>query len=415
MKEFEQSGLASYCLASKDVFEKVIEEVAEDFDTAINKRLLDSYKENLLKGVRGVFDSQYGDRYFDLQNRLEANVGRFAAYKAYHATEQVRRQLTGKGSKEECLKRAKGALGAFNRYQAVEYNTTIARCRTAKQWTDYNTEESLMLFPNLRWLPSRAAEPRPSHIPYYNRVWPKNHPFWLTNQPGSEWGCACDWEETLDDSDFEGVPTSNPPKGLEGNPGETGKVFSDKSIYFTANNHEKVGQAILESGEGGYYTKGNIPKVQAKAHVMHHPGEVAGNMEVASVFCGQNKGVKSVNLLPNVVKENGALRPNFYPKNMLPRGVNNNADSVIEWANGDKWVVDFKYMSGNGGKLKDRLLDAYQQADYAVVKITGEIKSMADIQDASIAFMKSHPKFKGLIIYNKLDEELVRIIETTHK
>ncbi|MEG1886268.1 MAG: hypothetical protein RR182_08325, partial [Alistipes sp.] len=131
--------------------------------------------------------------------------------------------------------------------------------------------------------------------------------------------------------------------------------------------------------------------------------------------CEQNQGVKSVSLLPNVVKENGALRPNFYPKNMLPRGVNNNADSVIEWANGDKWVVDFKYMSGNGGKLKDRLLDAYQQADYAVIKIAGDIKSMADIQDASIAFMKSHPKFKGLIIYNKLDKELVRIIETTRK
>ncbi|MEG2065223.1 MAG: hypothetical protein RRY23_08820 [Alistipes sp.] len=60
-------------------------------------------------------------------------------------------------------------------------------------------------------------------------------------------------------------------------------------------------------------------------------------------------------------------------------------------------------------------MDAYLQADYAVVKIAGEIKSMADIQDASIAFMKSHPKFKGLIIYNKLDKELVRIIETTRK
>ncbi len=52
---------------------------------------------------------------------------------------------------------------------------------------------------------------------------------------------------------------------------------------------------------------------------------------------------------------------------MLPRGANNNADAVLEWADGGKWVVDFKYMQGNGGKLKERLYDAYEQADYAVV------------------------------------------------
>lgn len=409
LKEFWAAGLQGYALANKDIFGKVIEEIANDYDVAINPTLLQSYTNNLIKGVRGVFGGiKYGDRHYDTLNRLERNVGRFAAYKAYHATAQVKHALTSKGTKEQGVSRATAVLKAFNRYQSAEYNTAVSRSRTAKQWIDYTEGPAADLFPNLRWLPSRSATPREQHIPYYNHVWAKTDPFWKTNQPGNLWNCKCDWEETSDNPDSGDVKVTNPPASLEGNPGETGEAFTGKAVYFTASNHEKAGAAILGSGEKGYYTKPSIDGVTVKAHLLHEAGEIAGNMEVASVFCGQNSDVKSITLLPNITKENEALRRGFYPEGLYPRGANKNADAIIEWAGGEKWLVDFKCMQGSGNKLLDRLNDAYQQGDFAIIKIQGEIEDTTKIITTAERFLKGHNQFKGIVIYDRKDREIFR-------
>ena len=272
MKEFEQSGLAVYCLADKGTYDKVITEIFDGYDKPIHIDLYNAYAGNLLKGINGVLDSsEYGSKYYDLQRRLESNISRFAAYKAYNATQQIRRQLADKDgvvrSKAEYEKYAKSVVNAFNRYQAAEYNTAISRCRTAKQWVGFNGEANRELFPNLRWLPSRSAEQRPEHIPYYNRVWPKNDPFWQQNQPGNLWNCKCDWEETADDIDNEGVKVTPPPASLAGNPAETGEIFTDKAAYFKASPDRVEGLFVkcererLQSifgEEHGHETHGNL-------------------------------------------------------------------------------------------------------------------------------------------------------------
>ena len=412
MREFWQSGLQGYCLTDKDTFNQVIDDVIDDFGTAINPTLLQSYSENLLKGVRGVFgDAKYGDRHFDILNRLERNVARFAAFKAYHATEQVKRALTKAETVEQGLKRATAVLTAFNRYQSAEYNTAVSRSRTAKQWVDFNDEEALLLFPNLRWLPSRSASPREQHMSYYYHVWAKTDPFWASNQPGNLWNCKCDWEETSDAPDADEVETHNPPASLEGNPGETGEAFTDKSVYFTANSHERAGVAILEAGEQGFYEKSSIKGVTVRAHMLHEAVEIAGNMEVASVFCSKNPGVKSITLLPNVTKENESLRKRFYPEGLYPRGANSNADSFIVWEDGKIWLTEFKYMPGSGGSIKKRLQDAYEQGDYAIIKIADkkcEGVKTDEIIKVIESFITHHYRMRGVIIYGPDDREVYR-------
>lgn len=411
MNIFFESGAEGYALAEQDTFNKVIDEIANDYGTAVNPTLLQSYSGNLLKGVRGVFgDIKYGDRHYDILNRLERNVARFAAYKAYHATVQVKRALTAKGTAEEGQKRASAVLTAFNRYQSAEYNTAVSRSRTAKQWLDFNDDDAMLLFPNLRWLPSRSASPREQHMPYYNHVWAKSDPFWASNQPGNLWNCKCDWEETSDAPDADKVKALSPPASLEGNPGITGEAFTDNAVYFTANSHEKASAAILEAGEQGFYAKTSIKDVKVKAHILHEAGEIAGNMEVASIFCRYNNDVRKIILLPNVTKENEALRKNFYPKNIRPRGTNNNADAIIEWEDKRQWLVDFKCMQGSGKKLLDRLNDAYQQADYSIVKIKSEIFDINKLTDVAEKFMKGHHQFKGLVIYDNKDVEILKIL-----
>lgn len=210
-------------MASKSREENIIDDIANN-DKAINADLYKAYSENLRKGVGSVFFEDDGS---GLSDRLRANVSRFAAYKAYHATQQVREWMTETGSIDD----AKKVLHRFNRYQAAEYNTTVSRCRTAKQWQEFDKDDSRRLFPNIEWLPSRSVKLREEHVVFYNRVWAKDDPFWSRNQPGNLWNCKCDWEET-DAAVTDGNPhTAINANGLDGNPGVTGEVFTDECTY----------------------------------------------------------------------------------------------------------------------------------------------------------------------------------------
>ncbi|MBQ9435464.1 MAG: hypothetical protein IJU33_04985 [Bacteroidales bacterium] len=212
----------------------------------IHSDVYQAYSDNLRKAVGGVFpQGKPGDPYFDLEAQLQANVSRFAAYKAYHLTEQLKKQREKWPDDGDFKNIAKAVLNTFNRYQAAEYNTATARARTAKQWTDFNADPiANELYPNLKWLPSRSASPREEHAVFYNRVWAKTDPFWSENQPGNLWNCKCDWEET-DEGVTEGNPTGvRHAKGLEGNPAVTGEIFTQECTYFK--NAGKKGTEVVE-------------------------------------------------------------------------------------------------------------------------------------------------------------------------
>lgn len=135
---------------------------------------------------------------------------------------------------------ARATLRAFDRFQDAEYNTAVARARTAKQFETFMDPDNVRLFPNLRWLASRSANPRAAHQAFYDRVWRKDDPFWSSHAPGTEWNCKCDVEETDDpvteNTDFE-MPKA--PRGLEGNPAQTGEVFTDNASYVANCSHTR--------------------------------------------------------------------------------------------------------------------------------------------------------------------------------
>ena len=233
-----------YALSMKQLYAQVIADVRDGKAGTIHPELYRAYCENLNKGVSAVLSpSTHGDRYLDMQLQFEANVARFAAYKAFHATQQLERQLADRDgvarSPEEFDRMARAVLNTFNRYQAAEYNTAVARARTAKQWADFSQGDNMFLFPNIRWLPSRSANPREQHMPFYNRVWAKNDPFWNSNQPGNLWNCKCDWEETDDPVTGDNPEGLKPARGLEGNPAETGQIFTDQCTYV-----QKAGKGV---------------------------------------------------------------------------------------------------------------------------------------------------------------------------
>lgn len=224
-----------YTLASKS--DQVIEDAWNG--TNVMDDLAKAYSDNLRKGVSGVMQSgNVDDKFFERQMQIEANVARFATYKAGRMAQALERLKTDKDgnpqSREEFDRKAAALMKTANRYQVAEYNTTVARTRTAKQWAEFNEDTHKRLFPNLRWLPSRSAEPRPEHIQFYGIVLPKDHPFWGINYPGNLWECKCDVEETSDPATTDPSKLLPTPadKGLEGNPGVTNEVFTQKASYF---------------------------------------------------------------------------------------------------------------------------------------------------------------------------------------
>lgn len=154
----------------------------------------------------------------------------------------------------------KATLHKYNRYQAAEYNTAVARARTGKQWLQFHDPDSQRLFPYIEWLPSRSASPREAHRIFWNCRWPKNDPFWNENQPGTLWNCKCDWQET----DVEPDPQKNKTAldkaeemkqiaaeahkpnplclpGLDKNPATSGQIFTDSAPYI-----KKAPRVILD-------------------------------------------------------------------------------------------------------------------------------------------------------------------------
>lgn len=181
------------------------------------------YASNLRRAVEAVpIDNP------ELAAQWQASVARFSAYKSFCAAQAIREAVAEDGDMELATR----VLHAFNRYQAAEYNTAVARARTGKQWLQFSEPDNIRLFPNLKWLPSRSATPREEHMPFYNRVWPKDDPFWNSNQPGTLWNCKCDWEQTDEDPTDDNPTTRIVKPGLKGNPAITGEIFSSDASYF---------------------------------------------------------------------------------------------------------------------------------------------------------------------------------------
>ena len=233
-----------YDITQRELYRKVLDDLKNGTVKEIHRDLYEAYGENLRKAVDSVLGNEsYGDKYFDMLTLMHANLSRFAAYKAYHATQELKDI-----SPKDIDRRGRLVLNKYNRWQATEYNTAVARARTAKQYHDFTSDPvSNELYPNIKWLPSRSATPREAHRVFWNRVWAKNDPFWKSNTPGSLWNCKCDWEET-DEPVTNGNPTGNmSAKGLEGNPAETGEIFYSQKTngvdrrhpYFSCSNSKK--------------------------------------------------------------------------------------------------------------------------------------------------------------------------------
>jgi hypothetical protein len=156
----------------------------------------------------------------------------------------------------------------------------------------------------MRWLPSRSANPREAHIPFYNRVFTRDNPIW-NNGPGTLWNCKCDVEPTDDPAESGAIPVAvTPAPGIDNNPGESGEVFTTSHPYYKrlSKDEAKAAKELEENnsfttaeGDGGFLV--HISKG-------HNKNELKANLAFAKRLAGVDKA--DITLL-GIVNEPGAI------------------------------------------------------------------------------------------------------------
>ena len=177
---------------------------------------------------------KYGEPNYEFVQQLKKSGAWFAARKSFRQREELAALLLDDKGKVRTWKQFKAAsqtvVTNYNEtWLKVEYNTAIASGRNASRWKQFEADADV--YPNLEYLPSRAATPREEHKPFYGVIRPINDPFWVTHYPPSAYNCMCGVEQS--DADETPVPKKGPKPapGLDHNPGQTGELYSKSHPY----------------------------------------------------------------------------------------------------------------------------------------------------------------------------------------
>lgn len=298
-----------------------------------------------------------GDKFHELNEKFKLNTARLAAYKAYHATQE----LKSIKDKTDFDTRGTQTLKRFNSYQLTEYNTLTSRARTAKQLVQF--ESNADLYPCLEWIRSRSSDPRELHLNFAGLILPINDPFWQENQPGNLWNCKCDWKQVNAPAHEHATKSVTPAVGLEGNPIETRELITDKHPYVKSCKQKQVVENFMQK----YVDENTFNKVQSfnnggkhLQHVLVDPA--TKDFKDVSNICSEfaKKGNKTLQL-PSVNFKN-----KYYDYLFKDAYKNKCPDLKVD----DKFF-EFESYSGkwNNRKIRNMLNKGLKQSDNVIIDI----------------------------------------------
>lgn len=337
--------------------------------------------------AKGITDSQWADDVHDeFLVQLRTNNAIWSAFRTHRMQNDIAAQLFDeKGNLKKFEQWVKDIKGMTSHYVGpwlrTEYNTAILRAHQAADWKHFEAEQDV--FPNVRWMPTTSPQQDPLHRQYWEKklTLPINHPFWSEHRPGDRWNCKCTLEQTdepVNDEvikDFYPVPQQ---PGLDNNPGEDGKIFSDSHPYI-AKAHKGAKNAVERFFKGSDVEPPMLVDYKAKGDVFispyHGPNELKENERIAAVLSA--KLHKKVYLLPRIdsdTAEQLALRDKLMPKGVMPR---KNPDFMIGGKLFEgKSMLDVK-ASDNDKIIREaifnRIKKAKKQAENVIIEIPSHI------------------------------------------
>lgn len=175
--------------------------------------------------------------------KIRHNNEVFAAFKTHRMQNDIARQmLDAKGrlkSFEQFARDVAPIAGKYTKtWLRTEYDTAVTRAHRAADWQHFEKEKAI--YPRLRWMPTTSAAPDPLHTTFWSQglTLAVDDPFWSHHHPGDRWGCKCSLESTVEpenDAPITNGPAYENAKGLSGNPGKSGKIFSEDHPYYPKN------------------------------------------------------------------------------------------------------------------------------------------------------------------------------------
>ncbi len=189
--------------------------------------------------AKGFTDSDWPDVPDEFVNQIRTNNAIWSAFRVHRMQNDIASKLLDENGQLKKFDRwVKDITGMTNHYVGpwlrTEYNTAVLRAHQAADWKHFEAEADI--FPNVRWMPTTSPQQDPLHRQYWEKklTLPVNHPFWEQHRPGDRWNCKCTLQQTDDPvndeviRDFYPVPQQ---PGLDNNPADDGKLFSDSHPY----------------------------------------------------------------------------------------------------------------------------------------------------------------------------------------
>ena len=190
---------------------------------------------------KGISQSEWSEVPDEFINQLRTNTEIWAAFRTHRMQNDIAAQLIDENGQlksfdrwvEDIKDMTSHYVGPWLR---TEYSTAVIRAHQAADWKHFEAEADI--FPNVRWMPTTSPQQDPLHRQYWEKklTLPVNHPFWEKHRPGDRWNCKCTLQQTDDPvndeviRDFYPVPQQ---PGLDNNPADDGKLFSDTHPYIT--------------------------------------------------------------------------------------------------------------------------------------------------------------------------------------
>lgn len=188
--------------------------------------------------VEGLARSKYPVHEEAFLAKLRHSNEVFAAMKTHQMGEDMAKKLLDGNGKLKSFSQWKDDVSSIASHHVghwlkTEYNTATIRAHAAADWREFERNKDIL--PNLRWMPTTAAEPDSAHKAYWQSklTLPVDDPFWNEHHPGDRWNCKCSLEAT-DESEIRPseLKYAKPQRGLESNPGKTGEMFSNTHPYY---------------------------------------------------------------------------------------------------------------------------------------------------------------------------------------
>ena len=378
------------------------------FSPGLLSRTVAQIQEKLIEGYGRDFPQIiYNTPDYEELRNLTENVYSFSAAKNYQQLKDMTLALTDGErivTEGEFVERVKAMNLKYNRdWLITERNTAGAGGQMASRWVEF--ERNRDITPLLEYSTVGDNKVRAAHALLDGVRKPVDDPFWSRYYPPNGWNCRCDViavpDKNAEPTQDEKITVPEIQPMFRTNLAKAGIIFPKGHPYFKGVPKAELRKAISYlPPKNSYHTVKGIRGDKINVHILHNAEETRRNLVVADDLI--KAGYKDIHLLPDFHEKEAHLRQKFLPPGYKQRNIRKNPDAWLTDQDGKRMVCDFKVLQGERN-FSQRIAEAAQQADYAIIKLDFEPKKlgMHSIEKRVTERLKEFPELKGVIVLDK--------------